>query len=97
WGSPADFVKQWLAQIIFLAVAVIGIAKVVRLNLLGYFLVLALPTLVMGAQELLSQPSGFYRQQGYLVMALLVMLLVWPLAQWMRSRPATSATASVPG
>jgi membrane protease YdiL (CAAX protease family) len=97
WGSPADFVKQWLAQIIFLAVVVMGVARVVRLNLLGYFLVLALPSLVIGAQELLSQPNGFYRQQGYLVLAVTVALLVWPLAQWMRARPTPSATTAVSG
>jgi len=93
WGSPADFVKQWLAQVIFLTVAVIGVARVVRLNLLGYFLVLALPSLVIGAQELLSQPNGFYRQQGYVVLAVTVALLVWPLLEWMRAKP-TSATAA---
>jgi len=72
---------------------VIGVARVVRLNLLGYFLVLALPSLVIGAQELLSQPNGFYRQQGYVVLAVTVALLVWPLLEWMRAKP-TSATAA---
>ncbi|HXT25531.1 MAG TPA: hypothetical protein VN749_11965, partial [Candidatus Eisenbacteria bacterium] len=83
WGSPADFLKQWLAQLIFLAVVVFGIARVVRMNLLGYFLVLAIPSLILGAQELLSQPNGFYRQQGYLVLAALLALLSWPLTGWL--------------
>jgi len=96
WGSPADFVKQWLAQLIFLAVVVFGIARVARLNLLGYFQVLAIPSLVLGAQELLSQPNGFYRQQGYIVIAALVGLLLWPVAEWIRARPATD-TAAEPG
>jgi membrane protease YdiL (CAAX protease family) len=96
WGSPADFVKQWLAQIIFLTVVVIGVARVARMNLLGYFLVLALPSLVVGAQELLSQPNGFYRQQGYVVLGVMVSLLVWPLVQCMRTRPTASATTPLP-
>ena len=94
WGSPADFVKQWLAQVIFLTVVVIGVARVVRLNLLGYFLVLALPSLVMGAQELLSQPNGFYRQQGYMVLAVSLALVVWPLVEWMRAKPASPAATT---
>ena len=103
WGSPADFVKQWLAQLIFLAVAVFGITRVVRLNLLGYFLVLTIPSLLLGAQEMLSQPNPFYRQQGYLVIAALVALLLWPLAAWLRgnnsappaAEPATTAPLPV--
>jgi hypothetical protein len=97
WGSPADFLKQWLAQIIFLAVVVIGSARVARLNLLGYFLVLAIPSLVLGAQELLSQPNAFYRQQGYVVLAALAALLIWPLAAWLTGpqRPQTSTPGAL--
>jgi hypothetical protein len=95
WGSPADFVKQWLAQIIFLTVIVTGVARVVRLNLLGYFLVLALPSLVMGAQELLAQPNGFYRQQGYVVLVMMAALLVWPLLEWRRAKSAPAAATTM--
>src|SRR5262249_7396307 len=97
WGSPADFLKQWLAQLVFLAVVVAGIARVVRMNLLGYFLVLAVPSLLLGAQELLSQPDGFYRRQGYLVIATLALLLIWPLSRWLMGSPkpphGTAATS----
>jgi len=58
--------------------------------------VLALPSLVVGAQELLSQPNGFYRQQGYVVLGVMVSLLVWPLVQCMRTRPTASATTPLP-
>ena len=42
WGSPADFVKQWLAELILLSVLVFGVRYVMRFNLLGCFLVLAI-------------------------------------------------------
>ena len=83
WGSPADFLKLWLAQLIFLAVVVFGIARLVRLNLLGYFLVLAIPSLIQGAQELLSQPNRYLHTQGYVVLAGLGILLLWPTAAWL--------------
>ena len=82
WGSPADFLKQWIAQLIFLAAVVFGVTRVARMNLLGYFLVLSVPALILGAEELLSQPNSYYHQQGYLTLAALVVLLLWPVAAW---------------
>jgi hypothetical protein len=86
WGSPADFVKQWLAGSIFLAVVVFGVRRVAGLNLLGYFLVLAIPGLLLGGIELFSQPNGFYHQQGVMCFVALGLLLLWPLVSWFRAR-----------
>jgi len=99
WGNGVDFVKQWLAQLVFLVVIVLGIARLVRMNLLGYFLVLTIPSLIVGAQEMLSQPNVFYRQQGYAILAALGVLLAWPLAAWMTApadRPNTAAARQIP-
>ena len=85
WGSPADLAKQWIANAIFLAVVVFGVMKVVRLNLLGYFLVLAISGLLMGSIELLSQPNGFYRTQGIECLAALALLVAWPMTEWLRA------------
>jgi membrane protease YdiL (CAAX protease family) len=86
WGSPADFAKQWIARAVFLAVVVFGVTKVVRLNLLGYFLVLAIPGLLLGAVELLSQPNAFYHQQGAICLGVLAVLLIWPLTGWLTAK-----------
>jgi membrane protease YdiL (CAAX protease family) len=90
WGSPADFAKQWIARAIFLAVVVFGVSRVARLNLLGYFLVLAIPGLLLGAVELLSQPTAFYRQQGAICLGALALLLIWPLAGWLTAKNTSS-------
>jgi hypothetical protein len=82
WGSPADFAKQWLAQAIFLGVLVFGVRRVMRFNLLGCFLVLAILALVGDAAALLAQPDPFYRANGYAVVLLLVLLLAWPFFAW---------------
>jgi hypothetical protein len=94
WGSPEDFIKQWIARAVFLAVVVFGIAKVARLNLLGYFLVLAIPGLLLGAVELLSQPNAFYHQQGAICLGALGVLLIWPLAAWLTAKDSSQATES---
>jgi membrane protease YdiL (CAAX protease family) len=91
WGSPADFLKQWIARTVFLAVVVAGISRLVRMNLLGYFLVLAVPTLLSGAEELLSQPNAFYRHQGTATVGVLLALLGWPLAAWLLPEKAPPA------
>ena len=95
WGSPADFAKQWLAQIILLAVYAFGVRQVMRFNILGCFLVLAAMALVSEAAELLSQPDGFYRLNGYAVIAALVILLAWPLIAWRRAPAASDAASAV--
>jgi hypothetical protein len=89
WGSAADFLQQFLAKLILLAFVVFGIRRVVRFNLLGLFLVACCTTMLAGGLELLAQPDAFYRRQGYLVIAALVMLLAWPLLAWRTSRPAS--------
>jgi hypothetical protein len=82
WGSPGDFTKQLVASALIMGVIVFGFRRVVRFNLLGCFLVAASLAMLGGAVELTSQPDGFYRSQGYLVVAALVILLAWPLVAW---------------
>jgi hypothetical protein len=96
WGNGADFASQWVRNALLVALIVFGVARVVRLNLLGYFLVLAIPSLLLGAQEMLSQPNSFYRQQGYMVLGALVALLLWPLFAWLTGsdRPAEETVAA---
>jgi len=91
WGSPGDFAKQFLMSVVILGVIVFGFRWVVRFNLLGCFLMAAGVAMLGGAVELTSQPDGFYRSQGYLVVAALVILLTWPLVAW---RMATRESAS---
>jgi len=91
WGSPADFLRQFVINGIVLAFVVYGIRRITRFNVLGLFLVVASTGLVAGAAELLEQPDSFYRMQGYLVLLALVVLLGWPLTMW-RLRPGKEMT-----
>jgi hypothetical protein len=82
WGSPADLAKQWVAQMILLGVVVCGVRWVMRFNILGCFLVVAVLALAQQGAELLAQADGFYRGNGYFVAAVLAGLLIWPLVAW---------------
>jgi hypothetical protein len=79
WGTPADFAKQFVAAAIPLGVFVFGVSRVVRFNILGYFLIAAVLGLAAGAAKLISQLDGFYRGNGYVVLVMLAALLAWPL------------------
>lgn len=92
WGSPADFLKQFLVSAIMLAVVVFGIQRLVRFNILGLFLIVVCTALAGTASELLTQPDNFYRLNGYIVMVTIALLLIWPLVIWrQRSQPVQSA------
>ncbi|HEX3543679.1 MAG TPA: CPBP family intramembrane glutamic endopeptidase [Candidatus Acidoferrum sp.] len=82
WGTPADFAKQFLAGGLLLGLLMFGVTRVVRFNLLGYFLVAAGISLLAAAAKLVSQPDAFYRGNGYAVLLVLAGLLAWPLAAW---------------
>jgi membrane protease YdiL (CAAX protease family) len=82
WGSAADFVKQWVAELMLLGVIVLGVRYVMRFNILGCFLVVALTALGSAAGALVQQPDVFYRWNGYAVLIAVLLLLVWTFFQW---------------
>jgi membrane protease YdiL (CAAX protease family) len=88
WGSPSDFLKQFLAGLLLLIVVVFGIRQLVRFNLLGLLLIVLCTGLLGAATELLSQPDAFYRHNGYVPLLALVVLLAWPLLTWWVGRNA---------
>src|SRR2546422_10201703 len=85
WGSPADFAKKVLVQLAVLGVYWWGVTRVVRFNLLAYFLVAASVALVGAAGGLLRQPNEFFRDHGYAVVSSLLAMLASPLVEWRRS------------
>jgi len=82
WGSPADFLKHFLENLLLLAFVVVGISRFVRLNLAGLLLIITCAAMVGGAAPLLAQADRYYKTQGYLPLAAVVVLLAFPLIQW---------------
>jgi len=82
WGDGMDFAKQFLGEAILLGVIAFGVRRVMRFNVLGCLLVVALLALLGAAAQFLGQPDAFYRTNGYVVVLLMLLLLAWPLAVW---------------
>jgi hypothetical protein len=91
WGSPTDFAKQWIAELILLSVLIFGVRYVMRFNILGCFLVLAMSALTTSGAGLTGQPDRFYRLNGYGVIVALLLLSVWVLFSWQVRGRADSA------
>jgi hypothetical protein len=97
WGSPADFAKRLLIEIVLLGVVWLGVQKVVRFNPLAYFLLAALPGLVIAAAELFQQPNPFFRANGWAAAGAAVVLVAWPLVAMQTASPDRTVSAATPG
>lgn len=90
WGSPADFAKQLLGRILLLGIIWLGVQRIVRFNLMAYFLLAAMAALGSAAASLLGQPNGFYRANGVGVVAATLGLALWPLMAWWTAKQRES-------
>jgi membrane protease YdiL (CAAX protease family) len=89
WGDGADFARQFVAEAILLGALVLGVRWVMRFNLLGGFLAVAIMSIIAGIAELIGQPEALYRVNGYALVVGLVALLAWPVLAWQRAAKAT--------
>jgi hypothetical protein len=88
WHDPMDVAKKMIIGAVWIAVVDLAVRYVIRLNVLGYFLILAGLALLAGAGEMLQHPDYFYQANGYGVVAALVVLFGWPLVAWRRTEKA---------
>jgi len=94
WSGPADFAKQWVAELILLGILVLGVRYVMKFNILGCFVVVASTALTGAGAALLRQPDRFYQRNGYAVMVAEALLLVWLFVAWRRRSGDDAATVS---
>jgi membrane protease YdiL (CAAX protease family) len=98
-GSPVSagqFLQQLLLQSFFLAVVWWGVSRFIRLNLLGYFLLLAGSSLLQSAVNLIAQPNSYLRANGGATLAMLALLLLWPLMAWLRTTDRSEPPEAMP-
>jgi hypothetical protein len=96
WASAGDFAEKTLTLFVELAVIWWGAQRVARFNLLGYLLAALLVLLAGPAADLIAQPNSFFHVNGWALVALVAVLLLWPLAIWrLKSAARTQEAASI--
>jgi hypothetical protein len=83
-ATPGAFIRDAAFHLFVISVLWLGVKRIVRFNVMGYFLLAAMVALVPGAIELIEQPSPFFHANGYAVVAFAVVILAWPLMCWQR-------------
>jgi len=96
WIGWAAFLQEVVVLSVSVGVIGWGVARIVRFNLLGYFLTVALLSLGGSAVELVRQPNAFFKWNGYFALAFGMALLAWPLVTWLRGRNATPPVSEPP-
>jgi len=66
------------------AVFWLGVTRLVRFNVMGYFLLAAMTALVPSALDLIEQPNPYFHANGYAVLACAIAAIAWPLIHWQR-------------
>jgi membrane protease YdiL (CAAX protease family) len=87
------FVVSFLFTILQLCIIWWVILKIVRFNLLAYFLLVAALSLLNAGTSLAAQPNTYLRNNGVIVLGSLALLLLCPLAAALRG---TRDVASLP-
>jgi hypothetical protein len=83
-ATPGAFFRDAAFRLLMIAVVWLGVTRVVRFNLMGYFLLSAMTVLVPAVVELLQQPNSYFHANGYALVAFAFALLIWPLLEWRR-------------
>jgi hypothetical protein len=84
WHDPMDVAKKMIIGAVWIGVIDLAVRCLIRVNVLGYFLIVTGLLLLAGAGEMLGHPDYFYQANGYGVVAALVVLFGWPLVAWRR-------------
>jgi hypothetical protein len=84
-ASSGAFLRDSMAHLVFVAAIWYGVTRIVRFNVLGYFLLAAMLSLIPAAIELIQQPNAYLHGNGYAVVMIALAILAWPLLRWQRS------------
>jgi hypothetical protein len=91
WGSPGELLQNTLVGWAALLLLWWVVHRILRFNLLAYFLTTSLLLLANAAADLLRQPNTYFRANGAVLIVAIFMLLAWPLIAWRSGRARRSA------
>jgi membrane protease YdiL (CAAX protease family) len=90
-ATVGAFARSATFELIALGIIWWSVSKLVRFNMLGYFLLFAAMTAAQSAAELWAQPNSFFHANGAAVCIAALLLLGWPLAAWRRAAALAAA------
>jgi hypothetical protein len=91
-ATPGALFRDAAFYLLAIVVLWLGVTRVARFNMVGYFLFAAMMALVPGAIELLKQPNAYFHANGYAVAAFALALLAWPVLSWLRGTAKETAS-----
>jgi membrane protease YdiL (CAAX protease family) len=80
----ASFLREAAVHLVVIFILWYGVTRIVRFNVLGYFLLAAMLALIPSALGLLQQPNPYFHANAYAVMAFAIGILAWPFVRWQR-------------
>jgi membrane protease YdiL (CAAX protease family) len=83
-ATPGAFFREAAFHLVAAVAVWFGVSRIVRFNMMGYFLLAAMITMGPAAVKLLEQPNPYFHTNGYAVLACMVAMLAWPLVSWRR-------------
>jgi hypothetical protein len=84
-ASTAAFFHDAVIHLVVVLALWYGVTRIVRFNVLAYFLLATMLALIPNAIEVLQQPNSYFHANGYAVVAIAIAILAWPLMRWQRS------------
>jgi hypothetical protein len=87
-ATPGSFLRDAAFHLVAIIAIWFGVTRIVRFNVMGYFLLAAIVALAPGAMEMLDQPNPYFHANGYVVIAFALAVLAGPLIHWRRNATA---------
>lgn len=94
-ASASQFALSFLFSLISFAIIAWGIAKIVRFNAFGYFLIFVFLSLVPTAFEWLRQPDAYIHSNAITLFVAIGLFILFPLMLWLRGDAKPRAAAPV--
>ena len=77
-ATPGGFLREAAFNLVLVIVLWFGVSRIIRFNMLGYFLLAATAALVPAAVQLIEQPNPYFHINGYAVVAFAIAMLAGP-------------------
>jgi len=86
-ATAGGFLREAAFNLVMITALWFGVTRIIRFNMLGYFLLAATAALVPGAIQLIEQPNPYFHVNGYAVVAFAIAMFAWPFIFWRRTTP----------